>query len=135
MILLIQTNLPGQLLVWVIDRRGKIFGRAQLQISYHGSEKVLRLVDQLLLQHKLAPSKLHRVVIVRGPGHFTALRTGLVVANTLAWVYGLPLQGVVKKTELTTTDFQRLAATKIRKNFTPARPWYGKVPNISKPKR
>ena len=52
------------------------------------------LVWQLLADAGLRPDQLDAIACDVGPGSFTGLRQGLVLARTLAWAHGLPTQGV-----------------------------------------
>lgn len=60
----------------------------------HHDEVLLGLIDQVLLEAGATRSDLTRIVAGRGPGPFTGLRVGLVVARTLAAALDVPLQGL-----------------------------------------
>src|SRR5690349_8018522 len=80
--LVIQTNVSGRLLVWIVTHQGKVLMRGSKVIEWHGSEQMLALVDAVLRKKKKGLADVSGIVVVRGPGPFTAVRTGLVVANT-----------------------------------------------------
>jgi tRNA threonylcarbamoyladenosine biosynthesis protein TsaB len=67
--------------------------RQDLRARHH-DEVLLGLVDGVLADAGAARSDLTAVVAGRGPGPFTGLRVGLVVARTLAAVLDLPLYGM-----------------------------------------
>jgi len=48
----------------------------------------------MLAEHDLAPGRLDLLVVGRGPGSFTGLRTGLALAKGLAWGAGRPILGL-----------------------------------------
>ena len=58
------------------------------------SEVLLPVVERLLEQAGLSPGDLEGVAVVDGPGGFTGVRSGLVMARTLAHVLALPVAGV-----------------------------------------
>lgn len=61
----------------------------------HHDEVLLALIEDALAEAGAQRSDLTGIVVGRGPGPFTGLRVGLVVARTLAAVLDLPLFGVV----------------------------------------
>ncbi len=136
MILFVQTNIPGRLLVWLTLPSGRIVGRVAKDIGPGQSDQLLGLVDDLIRQQ---PGKVavKRIVVVRGPGPFTPIRTGFVIGQTLAMIWGVPIFGVVAKHPLTdervATAVKSLAAKKDSRGRL--RPFYGRQPNISRPKR
>ncbi|HEX6888448.1 MAG TPA: tRNA (adenosine(37)-N6)-threonylcarbamoyltransferase complex dimerization subunit type 1 TsaB [Candidatus Nanopelagicales bacterium] len=59
----------------------------------HG-EQLAALVARALEAAGLAPAQLGAIAVGRGPGPFTGLRVGLVHAEVLGWVLGIPVHGV-----------------------------------------
>ena len=87
---------------------------ARIEVSFDGhffskkapddgsrSQALLRLIESLLAQHALQLSDITDISVVTGPGSFTGIRVGLSVANTLATLFGIPVNG--KKTLATPT--------------------------------
>ncbi|MFC0673047.1 tRNA (adenosine(37)-N6)-threonylcarbamoyltransferase complex dimerization subunit type 1 TsaB [Brachybacterium hainanense] len=62
--------------------------------SRHHDEVLLGLVDEVLLEAGAGRGDVTGIVAGRGPGPFTGLRVGLVVARTIAAALGVPLRGV-----------------------------------------
>lgn len=60
----------------------------------HHDEVLLTLVDEVLSEAGAARTDLTGVVAGRGPGPFTGLRVGLVVARAIAAALDIPLYGV-----------------------------------------
>lgn len=60
----------------------------------HHDEVLLGLVDDALHDAGVRRGDLEGVVVGRGPGPFTGLRVGLVVARTIAAALDIPLHGV-----------------------------------------
>ncbi|MBI3573383.1 MAG: hypothetical protein HY092_04245 [Candidatus Kerfeldbacteria bacterium] len=135
MILVLQTNIPGRLQVWLFDGHGALQISKSRLISYHGSEHLLRLVDSVLKAKKIKLNRIKRIIVVRGPGPFTAVRTGLITANTVGYLYDIPVVGVVTVGVLTPEVIAATVKKSKAKRWTLVRPWYGREPNISKPKR
>jgi len=62
--------------------------------SRHHDEVLLSLVDEAMEAVGVQRSDLTGIVVGRGPGPFTGLRVGLVVARSIAGVLGIPLHGL-----------------------------------------
>ncbi|MGY5766272.1 tRNA (adenosine(37)-N6)-threonylcarbamoyltransferase complex dimerization subunit type 1 TsaB [Brachybacterium sp. DNPG3] len=62
--------------------------------SRHHDEVLLGLVDEVLAEAGGTRAEITGVVVGRGPGPFTGLRVGLVVARSIAAVLGVPIVGV-----------------------------------------
>jgi tRNA threonylcarbamoyladenosine biosynthesis protein TsaB len=56
--------------------------------------KILRDVDALLADAKVAPGDVDGIVVGTGPGSYTGLRMGLVTARALSLSLGAPVAGV-----------------------------------------
>lgn len=65
------------------------------------SQQVLVLIDQILKKHKKTLQDITEIEVETGPGSFTGLRVGVAVANTLAWVLRIPVNGKTKSIEPT----------------------------------
>ena len=57
------------------------------------AKNVLPLIKKILKKHQLKPTDLTAIKINTGPGSFTGLRVGGAVANSLAWVLKIPVNG------------------------------------------
>ncbi|MEK7537513.1 MAG: hypothetical protein AAB619_00880 [Patescibacteria group bacterium] len=132
MTLVLQTNIAGRLAVWLVDG-GRIIIARRKAIVWHSSDKALALVDRTIRQAKRSLREVHKIVVVRGPGPFTAVRTGLIIANTLGMLLKIPVRGVVTKHQLSNADVLRDVRVKAGLGKI-VKPWYGKSPNISTPK-
>lgn len=135
MTLVIQTNTRGRLHVWVCDQRGVVLRHRQRVVQWHGAEYALRVVDSCLADQSLTPRRLRRILVVRGPGAFSAVRVGLVLANTFSYILHIPIRGVRSESQLTEAQIRRLVSDRSGYTQRAVRPWYGKEPNISRPKR
>lgn len=138
MFLLINTAVADGAYVAVIDGQGKIIKKQKIANAKERTEKTLLAVEKVFNKNRglnIAGTigKMEGIIVVKGPGGFTALRTGVVIANVLAWVYDLPIAGV-------TDDEQRIMIEKgikilrsnvKQKQFPSVVPEYGQEPNIT----
>lgn len=130
MILVLQTTVLGRISVWLVRDR-KIIASRKIEVEWHGSDRALAVVDQTLRQKNKTVNDLKKIIVVRGPGSFTAVRTGLIIANTLGMILHIPVRGIVAKHQLS-TDEVLYQADMVGKNNKLIRPWYGKSPNITR---
>jgi len=66
---------------------------ASVRLNSH-HEDLASLVERLLRDGSMSPSKISRVVVGAGPGSFTGLRIGYSFARGVALSLGIPLHGV-----------------------------------------
>lgn len=130
MTLVVQTNVTGRIYVWLVVGK-KIIAATNRRTRWHGSDRMLGIIDDTLRDSGCRVSQLRRIAVVRGPGAFTAVRTGLVVANTLGELLRVPVAGIVRHQRLTKTEVLALVTGRGRRQTV--RPWYGKAPNITRP--
>ena len=130
MILVLQTTIPGLISVWLVKDR-IVFSSRSMAVKWHGSDRALVLVGRMLRSKNKTLGDVTSIVVVRGPGSFTAVRTGLIIANTLGMFMHIPIRGMVTKHRLTTDEVLRQAGMAGKQN-TLIRPWYGKSPNITR---
>src|SRR3989339_1893918 len=112
----------------------KILKLKTVNKEYRQSELLLKTIDQLLGSKKPAA-----IFVVRGPGAFAALRTGISTANALAFAWKTPVIGVRLKPEWSLLDEKGklakvwsagLTELKRAKN-RPVEPYYDRAPNIT----
>lgn len=135
MILLLQTNVDHTTALWLIAS-GKILMYEREVVEYPQRTTPLVQLDAALRQLKKTPRDIRSIIVTRGPGRFSAVRSGLLIANTLSQELGVPVQGVVRKTLYSDQEAIELARKYSKStSTTPVKPWYGKKPNITKPKK
>lgn len=135
MILLLQTNVDHTTALWLIQH-GKIVVQKKEVVEYPQRTTPLVQLDAALRQIKKTPRDIQSIIVTRGPGRFSAVRSGLLIANTLSQELGIPVQGCVRKTLYTDTEVIELSLKYKSGSSTKAiKPWYGKKPNITKPKK
>lgn len=57
------------------------------------AQAVLPLTEELLARHNLTLKNLTAIEVNPGPGSFTGLRVGITIANTLAYLLNIPVNG------------------------------------------
>ena len=115
-----------EIILALADGKGQILVKKNIKAKYKQSEKLLLNIDKILKDIKDIKS----VIVVKGPGSFTALRIGVVTANTLAWALRIPIIGV-KLEEKTKIEAAIEKSLKKIIKFKQVMPEYGMEPNIS----
>ena len=167
MYLYIDTSVQEYIRVGLFEA-GKLKHKKSEHVGYHYSEKILSVVDSILKsvldisslrragprrssrheRHPMLRSEIYQnlygIIVVSGPGRFSALRTGVTVANTLAWAADLPVRGLrgleslgslqekeywAAAEELISKDIKDLDDQKKFGSFVV--PEYGQEPNIT----
>ncbi len=130
MFLYINSRQAEWLTVAVVGTQGRILELKKMRAKYRQSEKLLVSIEELVGKR---PKKLKGVMVVKGPGSFTALRIGLTTANMLAWSLSVPVVGLELNDELSDEELIAKAYRQIikRKKFKPVWPVYGREPNIT----
>lgn len=126
MILVINTADSEEVFIGLV-KDGVWQAKKKFKAKAQQAEKLLPEIEKLLKN-----SKLSKIAVVSGPASFTALRIGVVTANTLAWGMKIPVVSIKLD------EFQDLdeLAQKVSKNKDEeiVKPFYGKGPNITKKK-
>ncbi|HNV97479.1 MAG TPA: tRNA (adenosine(37)-N6)-threonylcarbamoyltransferase complex dimerization subunit type 1 TsaB [bacterium] len=96
------------------------------------SENLLELLDKFLKSKRLKLKNLKRVIVNTGPGSFTSVRLGVVLANTLSYALKIPVIGFSEKEIITQEDMLKLSDFKAEHEFV--KPFYYKEANITQKK-
>jgi len=96
------------------------------------SEKLLIAIEKIIAQNKTSLSKIKGIGVVTGPGGFTSVRIGVVVANSLAFalgkeVFGLKLSEFKDEKEMVLKIINSFKNNKAKKIVLP---FYDREPNI-----
>ncbi|MBU0648954.1 hypothetical protein KJ969_02530 [Patescibacteria group bacterium] len=129
MFLFIDTTPPKGFDLTILDSRGKKnFHLVQKSFDLP-SEKILPKIKRLLKSVHVSPSELGGIGVGTA-GSFTALRTGVTIANTLGYVFNIPVVLTSRP------GFNRaLQEMKKAKTFKPIQPIYDRAPNITQSKK
>lgn len=131
-ILVINTAVPGEIFVALFD------GEKIKKLKKKGhSDQVLAAVDRMFKKSKIKMEEIIGIAAVSGPGSFTAVRQGVVVANTLGYLFDASVVGVKLNEFKTEDELLKIGYKKIRaaKSASIILPFYGGEPNITKPKK
>jgi len=90
-VLLIDTSNSQETIVGLKIDNKKDFLKGRSKVLK--AQNVLPLIEKILKKHKLKTSDLTEIKVNTGPGSFTGLRVGVAVANALAWVLKIPVDG------------------------------------------
>jgi hypothetical protein len=90
------------------------------------------------IAHKFSKDKIasaEGIVVVQGPGSFSAIRAGVLVANLLSRIYAKPLYGITVEESGNLANILGLITSGKLKKLKYADPIYDREPNITLPKQ
>ena len=82
-----------QELVLVLFKDGKIFDKKIRKDGKH-SEYFISLLQELLEQNSVTFDDLSGIIVINGPGSFTGVRIGVVVAKMISYSKNIPLKAL-----------------------------------------
>lgn len=132
MILIINTAEPKQATV-ALSQNGEVLAQKKLLKRFHKSEKLLSAIDNLLKKSKIKLIALKGIIVISGPGGFSAVRIGISIANALAYGLKIPIISLKLNEFKDMNELIKIAKTKFEKVkfFHLVEPFYGKKPNIT----
>ncbi|HLD20899.1 MAG TPA: hypothetical protein VJB64_02285 [Patescibacteria group bacterium] len=95
-------------------------------------EGYLQALDQTLKEWKIALTDLSEILVVTGPGSFTASRMSTTIGNGLAFVQGIPIRGIENVEHLPWRDLLLQVSTEQQTHVLPS---YDRPPEITKEKK
>lgn len=131
MYLYINTSEQGKIKIALFNGKGMSASMSKAG-TVKLTEKLVFFITQLLNKQKITFKKLKGIVVVTGPGSFTSVRIGCVIANTLAQVLKIGIYGA-HADKLNSDQLILKAIPKIKKSKF-AIPFYDREPNITIPK-
>ncbi len=132
MMLLLDSTRRSELRVGLVARQVLTLTR---RFDHPASSQLLTLVDELLKKHRIVVKDVEAIIVASGPGPFSALRTACALANAMSFALRIPAVGV--RGELTMKQLAEQGMKKLKKAKlgVSVAPFYGKPPNITRPKR
>lgn len=77
-----------------LHKNGDLLGLREIEETGAHAQKLMGLIDSLLVEQKLEIKELSAIAVSEGPGSYTGLRIGVSTAKGLAFSGSLPLIGV-----------------------------------------
>ena len=125
--LFIDTHVPRRVRVGVVGADGRVCASVH---EVHATQ-ALKLIEQEQRRQTRAKQKLSGVCVVSGPGTFSAVRVGVVLANLIALVRHVPLIGITPDLAEDPTGLAA-ALARSRRGATPyVAPVYDAEPTIT----
>ncbi len=87
MTLFIDTSNAEKIIVGLNDQRFESEARKDT------SQKLLSFIEEILKKNNIQFKDLKSIEVNIGPGSFTGLRVGVSIANTIGWVFDIPVNG------------------------------------------
>lgn len=117
----------------------QVLGQLSQVVRGRSAELLIPTVARLLKKNQQHLSDIESIALATGPGPFSAVRTGVVVGNSLGFalnipVYGIPGEFATFQDMFASSAYKKILARKANR-FTPIRPAYGQDPHISKAKK
>jgi tRNA threonylcarbamoyladenosine biosynthesis protein TsaB len=125
MTLYIDTTNNDKIII-ALKKQGRVIIKKELVAERAQAEKLLPAIDKLLKNNQLDLKTIKKMEVANSGGTFTALRIGVVTANTLAYALGIPVCG---------TSGQGATVRTRNNRFTIVKPIYSRAPNITKKKK
>ncbi|PIU15388.1 hypothetical protein COT20_01770 [bacterium (Candidatus Gribaldobacteria) CG08_land_8_20_14_0_20_39_15] len=129
---------PGKIILAILngapEKKQKWFN---FPVADDRDKNILYFIDKIFKKEKRKSTDLRGIIVINGPGAFTSIRIALSITNILAWTLKIPAVGVSFKKNASDKILAREGVKKIsyRKIGDLVLPFYGKKPNITKPKK
>lgn len=136
MYLIINTIEDDRFSLALTDAEGNFIKSVIKRGKYIQAEKILPTIDRLI-KPKYSYRQLKGVVVSRGPGGFTSIRIGVITANTFSYALNIPVVGLKANQYKDINDLAKKGVRLVKKNKNKeiVIPFYGREPNITKPKK
>ncbi|MBI5793472.1 hypothetical protein HZA87_00065 [Candidatus Uhrbacteria bacterium] len=95
-------------------------------------EQYLKTIHETMHRWEVPLGELTGVLVVTGPGSFTASRVSTTIANAIAFARSLPIRGIENPKRLSLKEL--LYSMPIQDPAAFALPTYNRPPNITKPR-
>lgn len=131
MVLYINTTERDFLKFALIDNKSEVFLFSK-NVGNKQSENMIFLLNKFLKSQRVKLGGISKIIVNRGPGSFTSVRIGIVLANTLSYSLKISVIGVENFNPEKNEDYLELLRCESKEEFV--KPFYYKDANITKPK-
>ena len=73
---------------------GKLKNALEEISKQNHSVLVMPMIDRILKDNKIKTNDLNEIIVVNGPGSFTGVRIGVVIAKTLSYTLNIPIKTI-----------------------------------------
>lgn len=73
---------------------GKLINTLEDISKQNHSVLVMPMIESILKSNKITTNDLNELIVVNGPGSFTGVRIGVVIAKTLAYTLNIPIKTI-----------------------------------------
>lgn len=133
MILIIDTSSRDTIFIG-LGKDKTFLAKSNLQAKSKQAEKLLPQIEKIITTAKKKLSDIKGIAVVSGPGSFTALRIGVVTANTLSYGLDIPVVEIRHQEFKSREELLEISKVKLKKvtSINLIEPFYGKEPSITK---
>lgn len=117
----------------LLAKDDKILNQRKWSSNFDETKRLLSEIEKTLKKSKYKIKDIEKIIVVKGPGNFSALRIGITVVNIMAFLLKIPIFSINTKQFLKARSI--LALQKNAKREKIAVPLYDKLPNITKAKK
>ncbi len=103
-----------------LKQGGEIIASKKIKAVRQQAEKLLPLINNLLIKNKVKLTDLKKIIVANQGGSFTSLRIGVITANALAYALKIPVESE-PKTSKKNKEFS---------GYSIVEPIYDREPNI-----
>ncbi len=93
--------------VVIIFKDGLVLKKLESNTKIQTSEIVMPLIKELFSLCNILPKDLDNIIVVNGPGSFTGIRIGVVIAKTMAYTLNIPIKTITSLELITYTQDER----------------------------
>ncbi|OGY49664.1 MAG: tRNA (adenosine(37)-N6)-threonylcarbamoyltransferase complex dimerization subunit type 1 TsaB [Candidatus Buchananbacteria bacterium RIFCSPHIGHO2_02_FULL_39_17] len=131
MILIINTADEKKVFLGLINK-GELMVKKDFLAQYRQAEKLLIEINNLLKAKSYQLKTLTAIAVIAGPGPFTAIRIGIITANTFGWALKIPVIGITLIEFKNEDNLIQVINKKIKQAKTGdvVEPFYGQEPSI-----
>ncbi len=89
--LYIDTHFTNLVIALLLD--GKVIDKEVLESNKH-SENTINLIKEVLDNNKVSIDNVKEIIVINGPGSFTGVRIGVVVAKIMGYCKNIPIKAI-----------------------------------------